>query len=124
MSVTLIDNSEYFLSALNQQLQAGLETVGLQAEAYAKLKCAVDTGRLRNSITHDVQSSDNTVYVGTNVEYAAYVEYGHHQTPGRYVPQIGKRLKRSFVPAQPFLRPALSDHIEEYKRIILTFLKK
>lgn len=31
------------------------------------------------------------------VEYASYVEYGHRQTPGRYVPQIGKRLKQGWV---------------------------
>ncbi|MCI8876473.1 MAG: HK97 gp10 family phage protein [Lachnospiraceae bacterium] len=31
------------------------------------------------------------------VEYASYVEYGHRQTPGRYVPEIGKRLKAGWV---------------------------
>ena len=31
------------------------------------------------------------------VEYASYVEYGHRQTPGRYVPAIGKRLKHGWV---------------------------
>lgn len=31
------------------------------------------------------------------VEYASYVEYGHRQTPGRYVPAIGKKLKSGWV---------------------------
>ena len=31
------------------------------------------------------------------VEYASYVEYGHRQTPGRYVPELGKRLKKGWV---------------------------
>ncbi len=31
------------------------------------------------------------------VEYASYVEYGHRQSPGRYVPALGKRLKRGWV---------------------------
>ncbi len=31
------------------------------------------------------------------VEYASYVEYGHRQTPGRYVPAIGKKLKHGWV---------------------------
>lgn len=31
------------------------------------------------------------------VEYASYVEYGHRQTPGRYVPALGKRLKQEWV---------------------------
>ena len=30
------------------------------------------------------------------VKYASYVEFGHRQKPGRYVPQIGKRLKRGW----------------------------
>lgn len=31
------------------------------------------------------------------VEYASYVEYGHRQTPGRYVPALGRRLKRAWA---------------------------
>lgn len=31
------------------------------------------------------------------VEYASYVEFGHRQTPGRFVPAIGKRLKQGWV---------------------------
>lgn len=34
------------------------------------------------------------------VEYASYVEYGHRQTPGRYVPAIGKQLKQGWVQGQ------------------------
>jgi hypothetical protein len=37
------------------------------------------------------------------VSYASYVEYGHRQTPGRYVPAIGKRLKASWVEGRFFL---------------------
>lgn len=38
--------------------------------------------------------------VTNDVEYASYVEFGHRQTPGRYVPAIGKRLKKGWVPGQ------------------------
>ena len=31
------------------------------------------------------------------VEYASYVEFGHRQTPGRYVPALGKKLKGGWV---------------------------
>lgn len=31
------------------------------------------------------------------VEYASYVEYGHRQEPGRYVPALGKKLKKGWV---------------------------
>lgn len=34
------------------------------------------------------------------VKYASYVEYGHRQTPGRYVPALGKKLKAGWVKGQ------------------------
>ena len=71
------------------------------AEGYAKRLCPVDTGRLRNSITHALDSGGRAVYVGTNVEYAPYVELGT------------ARQK-----AQPYLRPAAVDHATEYREII------
>lgn len=37
------------------------------------------------------------VEVYNNIFYASYVEYGHRQTSGRYVPAIGKKLKSSWV---------------------------
>ena len=41
-----------------------------------------------------------TIIVINNLEYASYVEYGHRQTPGRFVPAIGVRLKRAWVPGR------------------------
>lgn len=35
--------------------------------------------------------------------YAPYVEFGHKQTPGRYVPALGKRLVASSVAGNPFM---------------------
>lgn len=40
----------------------------------AKEKVPVNTGNLRNSITYKVEGNEGTV--GTNVEYAPYIEYG------------------------------------------------
>lgn len=34
------------------------------------------------------------------VSYASYVEYGHRQEPGRYVPAIDRKLKKNFVRGQ------------------------
>lgn len=102
-------------------LQA-LEMIGLKAESYAKAEItnngSVDTGLLRNSIAHAVTGKEYKVYIGSNVYYAPYVELGHHQTPGRFVPQIGKRLKASWVQPKPFIKPAVMEHIEEYKQIL------
>lgn len=47
----------------------------------------------------EVRNTGNTyeVEIINPVEYASYVEYGHRQTAGRYVPAIGKKLKNSWV---------------------------
>ena len=37
-------------------------------------------------------------------EYASYVESGHRQEPGRFVPQIGKSLSNGFAPGRYMLR--------------------
>ena len=63
----------------------------MDAEAFAK------------SLEIEKSGKTYTITVGNNVEYAPYVEYGHRQTPGRYVPAIGKRLKEGFVPGKHML---------------------
>lgn len=71
MEVVIKDNSAEFLKALPEQLEQALTAIGLTAESYAKQECPVDTGRLRNSITHAVEAGEQAVYIGSNVEYAA-----------------------------------------------------
>lgn len=135
------DNTNEVLAAMSQNISRALEACGQQAEGYAKLNCPVDTGYLRNSITHALaggstsissyqndgysrrtgqpvasktgsysgsvgNGDENAVYIGSNASYAAYTEYGTQ----RHAPQ-------------PFLKPAVADHVEEYKRIIETYLK-
>ena len=95
------DNREAIAEAIDQALATALEEVGLVAEGYAKRLCPVDTGRLRNSITHVTRPDDNAVYIGTNVEYGQYVEYG--------------TLRQK---AQPFLRPAATGHGDTYRAIV------
>lgn len=107
-----------YVAALESSCKRALEICGGKAESYAKLRCPKKTGRLQNSITHRLEGN-NTEEIGTNVEYAPYVEFGHHQEPGRYVPAIGKRLVRDFVPGKPFIAPALEEHVDEYKNVIL-----
>ena len=43
------------------------------------------------------------------IEYAPYVENGHRQEVGRYVPAIGKRLVNGFVEGRHMLREGLFD---------------
>lgn len=115
--VKVISNQAAVMAAVSAAKQRALEICGGKAESYAKMRCPTKTGRLKNSITHK-QEDENTELIGTNVEYAPYVELGHRQQPGRYVPAIGKRLKADHVNGIPFIRPAVEDHISEYKQII------
>lgn len=110
-------------SDVTKAIHRALEICGGKAETYAKNLCPVDTGNLRNSITHQ-REGDDTELIGTAVEYAPYVEIGHHQTPGRYVPAIGKRLVASYVPGKPYMAPALENHVSEYKEVFETELSK
>ena len=101
MSYSYKDNTDEVLKGLSDAVEQALTRIGLSAEGYAKKECPVDTGNLRNSITNEVQSSEKAVYIGTNVEYAAYVELGTTRTK-----------------AKPYLKPAAAEHSAVYKRII------
>lgn len=90
--------------AVEDAITKALEEIGLTAEGYAKKKCPVDTGRLRNSISH--AAKEQTVYIGTNVEYAVYVEMGTVNTK-----------------PQPYLKPAVIEHASTYKAIAERNLK-
>lgn len=104
MSIKITDNTEIFLSAYKKALSNGLEAVGLAAEGHAKKECPVDTGVLRNSITHT--HDGEAAYIGTNVEYAPNVE-------------LGTSRQR----AQPYLKPAATEHTSEYSRLMKDSLK-
>ena len=56
-----------------------------------------------DSLTVKKSGNTYTITVADDVPYASYVEYGHRQKPGRYVPAIGKRLKESLVPGKRML---------------------
>ena len=110
-------------SDVTKAIHRALEICGGKAETYAKKLCPVDTSNLRNNITHK-REGDDTELIGSPTEYAPYVEFGHHQEVGRYVPAIGKRLVRDYVPGKPYLRPALENHVSEYKEVFESELKK
>lgn len=74
-------------------LRAALEMVALRVVREARKRAPVDTGRLRNSIGHQVTAEGGKVVatIGTNVSYAPFQEYG----------------TRTGVPAKRFLGGAL-----------------
>lgn len=136
LPVQLIDNTAQVIEEFNKNLSNGLKAVGLRAERHAKANAPVDTGRLRNSITFATpdyhspgntykhpkgpQDADpeeyeakgtpeaNTVYIGTNVEYAEPVE----------TRDITHKTGRAH-----FMRDAATAHNDEYKGIMEAALK-
>ena len=136
MQVEINDFTEEVLAALNRQTEAALEAVGQQAETHAKqnLKAAgrIDTGTLRNSITHKVQMSEDAVYIGTNVHYAIYNEIGTgiytdggggRKTPWRYQDAKGNWHTTHGIKPTHFLKNAAQDHADEYRGIVKRYLE-
>lgn len=107
--VTVKSNKEAVLQEFREMKRVALEAVGLQGETNAKMEItavgAVDTGRLRNSLSH--ATDEDSAYIGTNVEYATYVEMG-----------------TSKMKARPYLEPAVTNHVDEYKELVENYMKK
>lgn len=60
-------------------------------------------GTLRHNWTiGDTQKIGGTyqIEIINPTEYASYVEYGHRQTPGRYIPALGLSAKKAWVPGK------------------------
>ncbi len=130
MHIEITDNSEKVKEEFEAAVLRALEKCGLVAEGYAKKLCPVDTGSLRGSITHTVDEAEPAAYVGTNSEYAAYVELGtgKYYSGGRPTPWVYQDAKGNWhlthgQRAKPYLKPAVADHAEEYRKIIESELK-
>ena len=130
MEIKFTDNSQEVLEEMDAAILRALEKCGLTAEGYAKRLCPVDTGNLRNSITHRVDQAESAVYIGTNNEYAAYVELGtgEYYPGGRSTPWVYKDEEGHWhythgQRAQPYLKPAVTDHKQTYRNIINDAMK-
>lgn len=75
-------NTDKVLKDFDEACLHALERIGMQAVGYMIDLVSVDTGDLKNSITHQVKADENAVYIGTNKEYGIYVEMG----TGMYYP--------------------------------------
>lgn len=80
-----------------------------------KKRTPVKTGNLRRNwhttsiIKHGFTF---TILVINQTEYAIYVEYGHRQQAGRYVPAINKKLKKGWVPGK-FMMTISAEKIQQ-----------
>jgi HK97 gp10 family phage protein len=137
---TLTSNAKPIKEKTAEAIITALKAVGAQAQGHATAEItaveAIDTGRLKNSITFAVSGDpareyrytdddgkgytdriegagdekDFTLYLGTNVEYATFVESGTG----------GDRNKG----ARPFIRPAVENWISEYQQVFQQELSK
>ena len=120
MNFRLEDHSEEVLKAMNGAVLRGLEKCGLVAEGYAKKLVnspgKKGTGYLRNSITHTVSMEEKAMYIGSDVEYASFIEvgtgvYGPAHTSGYWVYVVGGEKHESKNPGKRYT-------LEEAKRIV------
>lgn len=127
------NNVKNIINATDLACAKALLIIGEKAKDYATNLAPVGTpestgvpgyrgGTLKQSIT--AQSDNETVTVGTNVEYAPYVELGtgpNFNPPPEWeefdVPP-SKGLGHGYVRSRPFLRPAIANHLPEYEQVI------
>lgn len=137
-SIKFTDNSKEAIETKDIAIRRASEIIGIAGEKYAKALCPVGTvestgkkgyrgGTLRNSITHEV--GENKITIGSNVEYAPFVELG---TGPYFTPPPEWEYFKEYTPTgeghgyvqpRPFLRPAITNHINEYKNIVEEELK-
>lgn len=94
------------ISSLNEEITDNLAQHYL-AEAIANTPVGAiaisPDGKYRSESEHMRRSweaeriNDTTVKVQNTASYASYVNDGHRQRPGRFIPVLGKRLIKSFV---------------------------
>lgn len=94
----------------------------LAAESTRKVKARTTsvTGILRGGWTTSGMNYDGSGFSFTldnHVPYAPYVENGHRQTPGKYIPAIHKRLKASWVPGKFMLKKTVVEIQGEFPEI-------
>ena len=58
------------------------------------------------------------------VEYASYVEYGHRATPGRFVPELGMKLKSGWVQGRFMLTISVDELQKDAPKILEKKLAK
>ena len=143
-NVEFVSHLDSVLKATDEQLEKAAVIIGGMMESRAKQYITeavystpnggyIRTGNLRNSITNDHREENEGVViaVGSAVDYAPYVELGTgkyaesggRQTPWRYQDADGNWHTTSGMPARPYLRPAVENHIKEYEQVLVDVMK-
>jgi len=100
-------------AALERAIDIGMEAIAQTGQANAVREVTrlvydkppspryIRTGNLRSSISQKYVKKELASYIGTNLEYAPYVEYGNQ-----------------YVHERPFLRNACRNYVSEYNQIM------
>lgn len=105
MKVQWNDNTSEVKRAIHSALVTAISKAAVHVQGEAKMRVPVRTGNLKGSITQEVDGLTGTV--GTNVEYAPFVEYGTvRQSP------------------QPYLFPALDENKDNIRQMIREEIEK
>lgn len=128
-----VDNSEAVKRELERAAIRGLIKASLMVEGQAVLLAPVDKGGLRDSIGYKVDESELVAYIGTNCEYAIYVEFGTGEFAengnGRkggwvYKTPNGEVHFTYGMPPQPYLRPAFRQNQKAIRDILADCLRE
>lgn len=94
---------------------------------YQKHWAGYTGGELRRSWTVGLLRKEGSIYkieVINNTKYASYVEYGHRQQPGRFVPALGKQLKKGWVEGKHMLEYSVRDIQQMAPKILEARIKE
>ena len=132
-----IENLDKLISKLEklEDVNQAMEQACILVENEAKIKCPVDNGLLRNSITHYIEDNPDELVgvVGTNVEYATYVEFGTgiysslgngRQDRWKYKDAKGEWHSTIGQHPQPYLQPALEENRRKIEKMFKEQVKK
>ena len=131
--MTFVDNSEAAKRELERAAIRGLIKAAMLVESQAVLLVPVNTGGLRSSIGYRVNESELVAYIGTNCEYAIYVEFGSGEFAengnGRkggwlYKTPNGEVHFTYGMPPQPYLRPAFRQNQKAIRDILADCLRE
>lgn len=105
-------------------IKSGITKATKKCQKRAKLLCPVDTGTLRNSINTAIRTKAEEVEgeVGTNLEYAVYVEFGTgrhgEETNTNTETDVHYKADWKGQKAQPYMYPAYAETKEELPKIL------
>ena len=127
------DNSRACKNAINMANIKWLKAAALVIQSQAKALAPVDTSNLKTSINHNIQVSKLEAYIGTNCDYAIYVEFGTGEFAengnGRkggwvYTDPSGKTWFTKGQKPQPYLRPAYRKNKQALKQLLNKYLRE